>query len=120
MHTKYYIEAFNDDNTTDSNVLLFGGTKPSTTTVTGLSHLEGKTVKVIADDVMQSDKTVSSGQIILDSVPTTYVEIGIDFTPQIKTLPVELKLPSGSLLAQKNIRGNSKYVLDTKFNIKWK
>ena len=99
--TKYYIEAFNDDNTTDSNVLLFGGTKPSTTTVTGLSHLEGKTVKVIVDDVMQSDKTVSSGQIILDSVPTTYVEIGIDFTPQIKTLPVELKLPSGNILAQK-------------------
>lgn len=99
--TKYYVEAFNDDNTTDSNVLLFGGTKPSTTTVTGLSHLEGKTVKVIADDVMQSDKTVSSGQITLDSVPTTYVEIGIDFTPQIKTLPVELKLPSGNILAQK-------------------
>ena len=99
--TKYYVEAFNDDNTTDSNVLLFGASKPSTTTVTGLSHLEGETVKVIADDVMQSNKTVSSGQITLDSVPTTYVEIGIDFTPEIKTLPVELKLPSGNVLAQK-------------------
>jgi len=98
--TKYYVEAFNDDNTTDSNVLLFGASKPSTTTVTGLSHLEGETVKVIADDVMQSNKTVSSGQITLDSVPTTYVEIGIDFTPEIKTLPVELKLPSGNVLAQ--------------------
>lgn len=99
--TKYYVEAFNDDNTTDSNVLLSGASKPSTTTVTGLSHLEGETVKVIADDVMQSNKTVSSGQITLDSVPTTYVEIGIDFTPEIKTLPVELKLPSGNVLAQK-------------------
>lgn len=99
--TKYYVEAFNDDNTTDSNILLFGASLPGTTTVTGLSHLEGKTVKVIADDLMQTNKTVSSGQITLDSVPTSYVEIGLDFTPEIKTLPVELKLPSGNVLAQK-------------------
>ena len=99
--TKYYVEAFNDDNTTDSNVLLSGGSLPGTTTVTGLSHLEGETVKVIVDDLMQTNKTVSSGQITLDSVPTSYVEIGLDFTPEIKTLPVELKLPSGNVLAQK-------------------
>ena len=99
--TKYYVECFNDDNTTDSAKLLSGGSKPTTTTVTGLSHLEGKTVKVIADDGMQSDKTVSSGQITLDSVPTTYVEIGLNYTPTIKTLPVELKLPSGNIVAQK-------------------
>ena len=99
--TKYYVECFNDDNTTDSAKLLSGGSKPTTTTVTGLSHLEGKTVKVIADDGMQSDKTVSSGQITLDSVPTTYVEIGLNYTPTIKTLPVELKLASGNIVAQK-------------------
>lgn len=99
--TKYYVECFNDDNTTDSAKLLSGGSKPSSTTVTGLSHLEGKTVKVIADDGMQSDKTVSSGQITLDSVPTTYVEIGLNYTPTIKTLPVELKLASGNIVAQK-------------------
>jgi hypothetical protein len=99
--TVYYVEAFNDDNTTDSNVLLTGASLPGTTTVTGLDHLEGETVKVIADDLMQSDKTVSSGQITLDSVPTSYVEIGLDFTTEIKTLPVELKLSSGNVIAQK-------------------
>ena len=98
---KYYVECFNDDNTTDSAKLYSGGSKPSTTTVTGLSHLEGKTVKVIADDQMQLDKTVSSGQIVLDAVPTTYVEIGLNYTPTIKTLPVELKLSSGNIVAQK-------------------
>ena len=98
---KYYVECFNDDNTTDSAKLLSGSSKPSTTTVTGLSHLEGKTVKVIADDQMQLDKTVSSGQITLDAVPTTYVEIGLNYTPTIKTLPVELKLSSGNIVAQK-------------------
>ena len=99
--TKYYVECFNDDNTTDSAKLLSGSSKPSTTTVTGLSHLEGKTVKVIADDSMQNDKVVSSGQITLDAVPTTYVEIGINYTPTVKTLPVELKLSSGNIVAQK-------------------
>ena len=99
--TKYYIEAFNDDNTTDCATLLSGGSKPSTTSVTGLNYLEGKTVKVIVDDAMQTDKTVSSGGITLDSVPTTYVEIGLNYTPTIKTMPVELKLPSGNILGQK-------------------
>jgi len=98
---KYYVECFNDDNTTDSAKLLSGSSKPSSTTVTGLTHLEGKTVKVIADDQMQLDKTVSSGQITLDAVPTTYVEIGLNYTPTVKTLPVELKLSSGNITAQK-------------------
>jgi len=98
---KYYVECFNDDNTTDSAKLLSGSSKPSSTTVSGLAHLEGKTVKVIADDEMQLDKTVSSGQITLDAVPTTYVEIGLNYTPTIKTLPVELKLSSGNIVAQK-------------------
>lgn len=99
--TKYYVECFNDDNTTDSATLLSGGSKPSSTSVTGLSHLEGKTVKVIADDGMQSDKTVSSGGITLDSVPTSYVEIGLDYTPIVKTMPTELKLASGNIVGQK-------------------
>ena len=98
---KYYVECFNDDNTTDSAKLLSGSSKPSSTTVSGLAHLEGKTVKVIADDQMQLDKTVSSGQITLDAVPTTYVEIGLNYTPTVKTLPVELKLSSGNIMAQK-------------------
>jgi hypothetical protein len=99
---KYYVECFNDDNTTDSAKLYSGSSKPSSTTVTGLNHLIGKTVKVIADDSMQLDKVVNgSGQITLDAVPTTYVEVGLDFTPTIKTLPVELKLSSGNIMGQK-------------------
>ena len=97
----YYVEVFNDDNTTDSAVLLSGSSKPSSTSVSGLTHLEGETVKVIVDDAMQTNKTVSSGAITLDAVPTTYVEIGMNYTPTVTTLPVELKLPSGNIVAQK-------------------
>lgn len=101
--TKYYIECFNDDYTTDAAVqyTVTAGNLPGSTSVSGLGHLEGKTVKIAADDAMQTDKTVSSGAITTDSTASIFMEIGIDYTPTIKTMPVELKLPSGNVVAQK-------------------
>ena len=49
---------------------------------------------------MQTDKTVSSGAITTDSTASVFMEIGLDYTPTIKTMPVELKLPSGNVIAQ--------------------
>ena len=69
--------------------------------LSGLSHLEGKTLKVIIDDTMHDDLVVSSGKVVLTVLPTSYVEVGLDYTPTIKTLPVELKLSSGNIVAQK-------------------
>ena len=69
--------------------------------LTGLSHLEGQTLKVIIDDSMHNDITVSSGKAVITTLPTSYVEVGINYTPEIKTMPVELKLSSGNILAQK-------------------
>ena len=99
--TVYNVECFNDDMTTDSSVLLSGGSKPSNTTFTGLTHLNGENVKVIVDDAMQTDKIVDSNQITMDAIPATYCEAGLDFTPKIKTMPVEAKLPSGNIIASK-------------------
>ena len=101
--TKYYIECFNDDYTTDAAVqyTVTAGNLPGSTSVSGLGHLEGKTVKIAADDAMQTDKTVSSGAITTDSTASVFMEIGLDYTPIIKTMPVELKLPSGNVVAQK-------------------
>ena len=99
--TIYNVECFNDDMTTDSSVLLSGGSKPSTTTFTGLTHLNRENVKVIVDDAMQTDKIVSSNEITMDAVPVTYCEAGLDYTPKIKTMPVETKLSSGNIIGQK-------------------
>ena len=74
---------------------------PSGASITGLTHLEGKTVKVIIDDAMAADATVSSGAIVVSTLPTSYIEIGLNYTPTIKTMPVELKLPSGNTVGQK-------------------
>ena len=74
---------------------------PSGAAITGLDYLEGKTVKVIIDDAMSADATVSSGEIVVSTLPTTYIEVGLNYTPTIKTMPVELKLPSGNIIGQK-------------------
>lgn len=69
--------------------------------ITGLSHLEGKTLKIIIDDSMHSDVAVSSGKLVVTTLPTSYIELGLNYTPTIKTMPVELKLSSGNIMAQR-------------------
>lgn len=58
------------------------------TVVTGLGHLEGKTVVALADGVPVSPRTVTNGQITLD-IPATKVTVGLSFTPQLLTVPVD-------------------------------
>ena len=103
--TKHYIERLDDDRTTDASFQLFDGSsdgsKPTSTTVTGLSHLEGETVECIRDDIFLGEKTVSSGQITIDQVPTSYVEIGLHHDVLAKTLPAEPRLASGTMVGRK-------------------
>ena len=104
-NTKHYIERLDDDRTTDASFQLFDGSsdgnKPTSTTVSGLSHLEGKTVECVRDDIFLGEKTVSSGQITIDQVPTTYVEIGLHYDVLAKTLPAEPRLASGTMVGRK-------------------
>jgi hypothetical protein len=61
------------------------------TMISGLSHLEGETVKVVADGAVQADKTVSSGSITLDLEAST-VHVGLGYSWIYRGL----KLPYGS------------------------
>ncbi len=103
--TKYYVELLDDDRTTDASFQLFDGSndgsKPTSTTVSGLTHLEGETVEVIRDDIFLGTKTVSSGQITIDQIPTTYVEVGLHYDVLAKTLPAEPRLSSGTMVGRK-------------------
>ena len=98
--TKYYLEVFDEDFTTDSSVQKtssFSGTSYNL-----VSHLNAKTAKVIRDDIVESDVTVnSSGTITTSAQPSSYIEAGLDFTVTVKTNPVEPNLPSGRIVAQK-------------------
>lgn len=57
----------------------------ATTTITGLDHLEGETVKVLADGVAVPEKTVTSGQITL-AREAEHVVVGLPYTGYIETL----------------------------------
>ena len=55
-------------------------------TVGGLDHLEGMVVSAVVDDAIQSDKTVSGGQITLDS-PGKKIEVGLPYISTLETTP---------------------------------
>jgi hypothetical protein len=65
-----------------------------TTAVSGLSHLEGCTVSVIADGEQVDGAIVSSGAITL-AVAASNVEVGLPFTPKIVTARPEV--PSSTI-----------------------
>ena len=64
-------------------------------TVTGLSHLEGETVKVKVDGAMRDDAVVSSGQITIDPASALTVEVGLSFFPLVQTMPLNINLQNG-------------------------
>jgi len=66
----------------------------ATTTVTGLNHLEGETVSVLADGSSHPDKTVSDGAITLDR-SASKVHVGYSYTSTIETLRMEAGADDG-------------------------
>lgn len=58
----------------------------ATAAITGLDHLEGKEVAVLADGLVQARKTVAAGSITLDS-PASKVTVGLPYRMLAKTPP---------------------------------
>lgn len=66
------------------------------TTVSGLSHLEGKTVKVLGDGSTFPDKVVTNGSITLDS-PCSRIIVGLGYQSQLQTLDLEVEGTGGTV-----------------------
>ena len=64
-------------------------------TWTGLAHLNGREVSILADGAVRPNMIVSNGAITL-SAPATQVAVGIAFTHEIEPLPADLITPNGS------------------------
>lgn len=76
----------NNVDTSAYTVYTSGGTvNEQSTAVTGLSHLEGETVEIKAENSAISSETVSSGAITLDNT-AGIVTVGLPYTTTIKTL----------------------------------
>ncbi|BAQ85504.1 putative tail tubular protein B [uncultured Mediterranean phage uvMED] len=93
--TKRYVECFSDfdfDETSSTDFkfldshLSYSGS--ATTTLSGLAHLEGQTVSILADGAAHANKTVSSGAITLDRSATKAC-VGLSYDSILQTMRIE-------------------------------
>lgn len=63
--------------------------------ISGLSHLEGKTVSILADGAVHPQRVVTGGAITLD-VEASTVQIGLPIIADLQTLPITVQLQDGS------------------------
>lgn len=84
--------------------------KAAAATVTGLDHLEGETVQIVADGSVLPERVVSGGSITLTTAEQahTNLEIGLNFTCTVKQMPVTTNIGSGlnALRIKKIVRSN--------------
>ena len=100
--TKRYVEYLNNvdftetDNTTfnylDSE-LTYSGT--AVTTLSGLDHLEGQTVHILADGATHPAKIVSSGSVSLDR-SSTDVKVGLGYNSILQTMRLDAGSQNGT------------------------
>ena len=87
-----YVEYLDELLKVDSG--LAGTVNGSSTSITGLDHLEGETVKVLVNGANHPDKVVSSGSIALDRTATS-AAVGLAYTAFISTLDPEVQTETG-------------------------
>jgi hypothetical protein len=68
---------------------------PAQQVITGLEHLEGLEVAVLADGFAHPARTVNQGQITLQG-PASRVVVGLAFTPRLQPSRTELALQDGT------------------------
>ena len=100
--TRRFVEVLNvfdfdqTDNTSfnflDSQ-LSYSGSAAST--ISGLDHLEGQTVSILADGATHPDKTVSSGSVTLDRSALN-VKVGLAYTSLLQTMRLNAGSQNGT------------------------
>ena len=94
-----YIHNLNFDETDDTSFnfldsqLSYDGSP--VTTISGLSHLEGQTVSILADGATHPDKVVSSGEITLNR-SASKVKVGLGFTSLLQTMRLDAGSQNGT------------------------
>jgi hypothetical protein len=100
--TVQYVEYL--DNTLNQDSGLSGTITGSSTSVTGLDHLEGETVQILIDDAVYPKQKVTSGAITV-SLPSTFatktIEVGLGYNSKLKTLSLEAGSQAGSAQGRK-------------------
>ena len=76
------------DGRLDTPYISGGTARVASTVISGLTHLEGETVSILANGAVQPDKVVSSGAIALN-IAASIVHVGLGFTSKLVTLNIE-------------------------------
>ena len=63
-------------------------------TISGLSHLEGATVSILADGAVHPQRVVTGGSITLDN-EASVVHVGLPITADLQTLPIAAPIDNG-------------------------
>jgi len=87
------LERFEDGLMQDA--ALTGTSITPKSTWTGLAHLNGREVSILADGAVRPNMIVANGAVTLNA-PATQVAIGIAFMHEIEPLPADLITPNGS------------------------
>lgn len=90
-----YVEMFDysQEINTDSTVVLTGSQQ--TVWNTGLDHLEGETVDIVADNNVHPERTVTGGSITLEYAADT-IEVGLHYDTTIELQHPQLALNDGT------------------------
>ena len=83
------------------------------TTVTGLDHLNGQTVSILADGNVQPQQVVSNGAVTL-LVPSTAVTVGLPFVAQVQSLYLDVQDQGTIQSKRKNISALTVRTQDTR------
>lgn len=73
------------------------------TTISGLNHLEGKTVAILADGSVMAPRIVVNGQITLDN-PASIVVVGLPYTAQLQSMYLDVPSPATVQGRRKNVQ----------------
>lgn len=66
-------------------------TGPAVSVITGLSHLEGRTVAILGDGAVRPRAVVSGGAVSLDQ-PASVVHVGLPIVSDLQTLPLAIEI----------------------------
>jgi hypothetical protein len=93
---QYYVERFDSTLLTDSAVT--GGVSSTAS----MSHVVGKEVNILLDGIVQANQTVpGGGTVTFPRASTSSYEVGLPITVQATTMPIDLKIQSGTRLGFK-------------------
>ena len=71
-------------------------------TVSGLSHLNGKTVSILADGAVMPQEVVTAGSVTIDR-PATVIHVGLPYVSDLQTMPISLNIDGAGQGRNKNI-----------------